>query len=121
MVARVMIGGVERELPPLRFKQLKKIWPRLRAVFEVEKGYTDPLAAVDSLIFIVATATERSEAPMSVDEVEDLLEPQEIQGLFPSVQELITESGITLAGEAGPAGEAAGAPSTETSDSSSAS
>lgn len=115
MVAMVKIGGVERELPPLKFKQLKKIWPRLRRVFEAQQGTVDPLDAVDSLIFIVAASLERSGSPLTIDQIEDELEPAEIEGLFPAINQLIEESGIKLAGEVLPAGGQAADPSTETS------
>lgn len=112
-MATFIIGGTKYEAPVLNFKTLKKVWPYVESVQSSE----DMAAAFDAVSIIVSAALERTETPLSPDEVDEKLLAPEIDGLRQSLTDLLIASKVLkLVPEGGDEqGEAPGAegPSTE--------
>lgn len=111
MMADVTIGGRVWSVSLPNFKILKAAWRHIAAV----QASTDPMDSIDGILGVVSVG---SATPVSVEELEELLKPAEMQGLRSFIDALMVETGLA-AGEAQPAEEAA-SPSTAISTTSSA-
>lgn len=97
----IIIGEKEIQIPQLNFKLLKKVYPILRETKPMteEEAKANPdlaLQAVDQTIKIISIALERSDTPMTVDEIEEALLPSEIPGLHISLMDLLKNNGLTV-------------------------
>ena len=110
-MADVTIGGRVWSVSLPNFKALKAAWRHIAAV----QASTDPMDSIDGILGVVSVG---SAAPVSVEQLEELLTPAEMHGLRPFIDTLMVEIGLAT-GEAGPAEETA-SPSTATSTTSSA-
>ena len=110
-MADVTIGGRVWSVSLPNFKALKAAWRHIAAV----QASTDPMDSIDGILGVVSVG---STAAISVEQLEELLTPAEMQGLRPFINALMIETGLAT-GEALPAEEAA-SPSTATSTISSA-
>lgn len=116
-MAKVTIGGEEIDLPPLTFKALKKVWPKVKSQFaklqaaqtnepSVE-GADSMFDAVDDALFIIAAALAKSQPALTYEALEDVLLPKEAAGLAVAVNDLMIESELVKVGKlaAAPAAE----------------
>jgi len=110
-MADVKIGGRVWSVSLPNFKTLKAAWRHIAAV----QASTDPMDSIDGILGVISVG---SATPVSVEQLEELLTPAEMQGLRLFIDTLMVEIGLA-AGEARPAEEAA-SPSTATSTTSSA-
>src|SRR5690606_33094985 len=109
--------GVEYEVPSLKYKQLKAVWPRMKGTFDQmqkakaeregpsKDGVDAMFGAVDDSIFIIATALQRNpdNAHMTPEWVEDNLEPTEATAFPAVIMSIMTETGLIKAGKPDPA------------------
>lgn len=119
-MATVTIGGKEYSIPPLTFKSLKRVWPFLETAAKSE----DPFENVGAALAVISEGLSRSETPMTVEEIEDLLFGSEVPPLEKTMGEIMAEGGLVKAKADGTiiTGEAMGEaapPSTEISTDSS--
>jgi hypothetical protein len=110
-MAEVTIGGQVWSVTLPNFKKLRAAWRHIAAV----QASTDPMDSVEAILGVISVG---SAAAVSVDELEEVLTPQEMAGLRPFINDLMVEIGLA-AGEPTPAEEAA-SPSAATSTTSSA-
>jgi len=110
-MADVKIGGRVWSVSLPNFKTLKAAWRHIAAV----QASTDPMDSIDGILGVISVG---SATPVSVEQLEELLTPAEMQGMRLFIDTLMVEIGLA-AGEARPAEEAA-SPSTATSTTSSA-
>lgn len=142
-MAKVMIGGVEKNIPtPYNYKKLKRAWPHME---KAANASDDAIGALDSIIAVIAIglldpknntqdltedqrkliASSDSETAYTVrlaaliDQIEEDLQGPEVPGLKDTVFEIMRESGLMRAKAGGLEGNAAEGPeessSTETS------
>lgn len=113
-MATIKIGGKDIDLPILNLKTIKKIWPLVEGITDSEENL---IKLMDVVCAILSIVLERSETPMTADEIEEALLGPEMPLVQDSVMDMLVESGLmqrTAAGGTEP-GEARGAaPSTET-------
>lgn len=132
MTTKITIDGNEYEIPRMKFKQLKRIWPRMKdtvsKMVEARKqgksvdGVTDMFAATDDAIHVVAAAMSRMERPEGLDVtmesspgeppvilrtfsfewIEEKLEINEAQQLSRVINELMIDTGLVKAGKLDP-------------------
>ena len=119
-MAKVTIGKVEYEIPPLNFKGIKKVWPHVASLIAggEELELADSLKVIDVTIVAIAAAFERTHPDRTVDWIEENLEAGEIAELQHVLKALLRDSGLIKDGvaEAGDAVADQGAAiSTETS------
>ena len=110
-MAQVIIGGRAWQVSLPNFKKLKAAWRHIAAV----QASADPMDSVEAILGVVSVG---SASAVSVDELEELLTPAEMQGLRPFINALMVEVG--LAAEDSGAGDPlaqARSPSTATSTS----
>ncbi|HUO12654.1 MAG TPA: hypothetical protein VMU37_07850 [Caulobacteraceae bacterium] len=110
-MADVIIGGRTWSVSLPHFKALKAAWRHIAAL----QSSTDPMESVAGVLGIVSVG---SATPVTVEELEELLRPAEMQGLRAFIDALMIETGLAP-GEPTPA-EAVASPSTATSTTSSA-
>ena len=110
-MAQVTIGGAAIEVALPNFRALKAAWKYIAAV----QGEADPLAGVEAILGVVSVGAVG--ASLTVDELEDRLQPREMAGLRSFMNALMVEIGLAApaedhaSGEAPPA-EGAASPST---------
>lgn len=129
MPTKVTIGEVVYDLPKLKFKQLKTIFPRMRGTFEALKqakskrgdspleSVMDTFTAIDDAMYVIAAAYARTNRTVDgvvldyekatqhwLDFFNDELEPDETAGLTQAIWELMNETGLIKMGEPLPAG-----------------
>lgn len=121
-MATVKIGGQEYTTGPLKFKQLKKLWPvilenqRIAKEAKDEGRQIDPIESMGNAIKIVAAALERTNPDLTADKIEDEIDASECVELQTVILDILEESGFQLKVGEAPAVEGAQAsPSTETS------
>lgn len=113
-MSKVTIGGQEYEVPPLKFKQLKIIWPKVKgtmAAIKTAQENTKPgediadamFAAVDDAAFIIATAMQRTNPEHTPQWIEETLEANEVGGLAAAVTQLMLDSELMKMGKQEPA------------------
>lgn len=113
-MATIKIGGKDIELPILNLKTIKKIWPLVEGIQDNDDNL---ISLMDVVCQVLSIVLERSETPMTADEIEEALLGPEIPSVQDSVMDMLVESGLMQRTEAGgtAVGEAQGAaPSTET-------
>lgn len=95
-MAKVTIGGVEYEVPPLNFKGIKKVWPHVAKLMEHGENLAleDSLSVVDVTIVAIAAAFEREHPERNVDWIEDNLKAAEIAALQFVLKDLLRDSGL---------------------------
>lgn len=112
---KVKIGGKDYEVPKLKYKQLKAIWPRMKgtlAKLQAAKGANDanggtPNAdsvtgtfdAVDDAIFVISQALMRNNAEHTAEWIESEMEPSEAIGMVNCIWELMTATGLIKPGK----------------------
>jgi hypothetical protein len=121
-MATVTIGGQEYTTGPLKFKQLKKLWPVIlenqKLAKEAKDGgrQLDPIESMGNAIKIVAAALERTNPELTAEKIEDEIDANECVALQTVILDILEESGFQLkVGEAPAVEGAAASPSTETS------
>jgi len=129
MPTKIKVGGVDYEIPRMKFKQLKAIWPRMKDTVgqfvEAKQhgksvdGITAMFAATDDAVFVVATAMSRLTPPADLkmedgtlvtkftpEWLDDALEIDEAQQLARVVNELMVDTGLVKLGKIDPAAQA---------------
>ena len=121
-MATVKIGGQEYTTGPLKFKQLKKLWPIIQENQKLAKeakdsgGQVDPMESMGNAIKIVHAALERTNPDLTVEKIEDEIDANECVALQTVILDILEESGFSVkVGEAPVAEGAPASPSTETS------
>ena len=94
-MADVKIGGRVWSVSLPNFKTLKAAWRHIAAV----QASTDPMDSIDGILGVISVG---SATPVSVEQLEELLTPAEMQGLRLFIDTLMVEIGLA-AGEARPA------------------
>jgi hypothetical protein len=102
MAATVIIGGKTIEIPVLNFKSIKKIWPLVEKIEDSD----NLMQLMDVASDVLAIALERSDQPMTKDDIENNLLGPEIAAIQTSVENLLIESGLLQRTNGGAPGEA---------------
>ena len=101
-MAKVTIGGVDHEVPPFSYRQLKLAWPHITSASNADSDNLPQV--VDAILTIVAiglTPTKgRSKADIQKDveeqfqKFEESFEPSEMGGLQKSLRDIMDDSGL---------------------------
>lgn len=102
-MATVIIGGKTIEIPVLNFKSIKRIWPLVEKIEDSDSL----IDLMDVASDVLAIALERSDQPMTKDDIENNLLGPEIAAIQASVEDLLIESGLLQRTNGGAPGEAA--------------
>lgn len=114
---KVKIGGQEYDVPKLKYKQLKQIWPRMKGTVtkmaaakqaNEDKGANsdsveNTFAAVDDAIFVISSAMQRTNPEHTEEWISDNMEPGEAVGLVQCIWQLMTATGLIQPGKLDPA------------------
>lgn len=117
-MTKITVDGKEYEIPRLKFKQLKIIWPRLRDSFtkmqtarqatgKTVDGVTALFEATEDAFFVIATAMSREPPPgmeiVTPEWLEENMEPLEVQQLPRVINDIMLETGLMKMGKPDPA------------------
>jgi hypothetical protein len=73
-MATIKIGGKDIDLPVLNLKTIKKIWPLVDGIQDNDENL---ITLMDVVCGILSIVLERSDTPMTADEIEEeLLGPE---------------------------------------------
>lgn len=114
-MATIVIGGRVLTIPELNFRALKKIYPIVTGMKVMKDSDDLAMDAIEATIQIVSIALERSQTPMTPEEIEEAILQSELPGLQPAMIAMLSTNGMVIRpGEPVPAEEEA-KPSTGTS------
>jgi hypothetical protein len=107
-MAEVTIGAQAYSVTLPNFKKLKQAWRYIAAIQSSE----DPMDGVDAILGVICVG---SATAVTVDDLEEAMTPQEMQGLRPFIDALLIETGLAKKPEgADPLAVAEASPSMET-------
>lgn len=121
-MAKFTCGGKVTELPILTFKQLKLVYPIISNMRNLQEETAEDVALrpIDESIKIIAIALEKSDNPMSAEQIEEELLAPEMKLIEATIQDIMVDNELVpKPGEDNPAEEKASL-STGTSTQSSA-
>lgn len=125
-MAKITVDGREIEIPKLKLKQLKIVWPKLRDSFqkmqEAKKsgdkvdGVTMLFASTEDALFVICTALHRLPPPSETLKLDDgtelkhyspawfdeQLDPTEVQQLPRVINDIMIETGLFKMGKPDP-------------------
>ncbi len=122
MANPITLGGKEYDVPPMKFKQLKAIWPRIKTTFDRVQDLrrTDPqkladqpldgvqlsFDAVEDAAFIIGTAMQRVDPAHTPEWVVEQLDPSDLPQLTKVINQLMIDSNLVKpTGKSAPAVE----------------
>lgn len=91
----ILVDGKEINLPRLKFKDLKRAWPRVVEIQNAE----DPVQMAEAAMFIISLSTVRENPEYTQDWLEENMDAGESKALAEKVFEVLGDSGLIEKGK----------------------
>lgn len=107
-MSKIIVGGTEMDVPVLKFKALKGVWPEIQKMQAVvleakdsgDVSTLDAMAMADVATKIIAMALSQSNPEHNQDWLEENLDINEVPQLGPVMLDMLIESGLVNRAEA---------------------
>ncbi len=92
-MAKIVIGGQSYEVPPLKFKSVKRAWPFMQEAAEANHN-KEPFRAVDAVIAVVSEGLSKTDTPLTIEFIDENLDAIEIEAFVTALGEIMEEAGL---------------------------